>query len=590
MTWSAAALAAILILTLAAFIWGRWKPELVALAALLVATVLGIVPSESAFAGFGHPAVITVAAVLVVSHALSASGLIDRLVRPLDRINGRPILLLTSLTITVAILSAFINNVGALAVLMPVAIRLSRDSGHPPSMYLMPLAFGSLLGGMSTLIGTPPNIIVSGYRLAATGEAFRFFDFAPVGGAAAVAGVAFIVMIGWRLVPRRSAAINSEELFKVGKYLSEARITDTSPAVGKTILAAVPQALQIVSIIRGERRITAPSPYRSLDAGDLVVMMGESDAIDEFVKERGLELVGQDDESRADLLESDDTGLAEAVVMPGSRIIGHSAATLRLRHRHGINLIGIAREGARLGPRLGTTRIRGGDVLLVQGARNEMLAELADFGCLPLADRSIGLGRAARRWPALAIFAATIATVALGWLTAPVSFAVAALLMLAAGVISVRQAYAAIDWPILILLAAMIPVGIAIESTGLADLISRWTLAAATIAPAWIILGLVLVATMFLSDLVNNAAAAVIMCPVALGIAAGLNASPDPFLLAVAIGASCAFLTPIGHQSNLLVMGPGGYRFGDYWRLGLALEGLILLLAVPLLLIVWPLS
>jgi di/tricarboxylate transporter len=588
MTWPAAELAVILIVTLGLFIWGRLRPEVVALAALVAATVLNIIPVEATFSGFAHPAVITVAAVLVLSQALTSSGLVDRIVRPLEGVRERPMLLLASLTISVAILSAFINNVGALAVLMPVAIRLARKSGRPPSLYLMPLAFGSLLGGMTTLIGTPPNLIVSGFRLTALGEPFRFFAFAPVGGTVAIAGIAFMLLVGWRLVPRRAAAFSSGELIKVGEYLSEAKVIEKSPAIGKSIIAVAPQGLQILSIVRGEERIPVPSPYRSLEENDLLVMMGESETIESFVKDQNLELVGQDGEAKAKLIESDDIGLAEAVITPGSRIIGRSATTLRLRQRHGINLIGIAREGARLAPRLGTTRFRAGDVLLVQGARNEMLAELAEFGCLPLADRTIGLGQADRRYRAFAIFAAAIALVATGWLAAPVSFTIAVLLMLATGVISVRQAYAAIDWPILILLAAMIPVGLAIETTGLAALIARGTLAAATLAPIWAILGLVLVATMFLSDLVNNAAAAVMMCPVAIGIALGLEASPDPFLLAVAIGASCAFLTPIGHQSNLLVMGPGGYRFGDYWRLGLLLEVVIAVVAVPALMILWP--
>ncbi|MBX3386297.1 MAG: SLC13 family permease [Phycisphaeraceae bacterium] len=594
MNLTIAAISVILVLTLAAFIWGKWKPEIVALGSLVLCAILGIVPAESAFVGFGHPAVITVAAVLVISRALTASGLVDRLTRPLERTSHRPVLLLTGLMLTVAVLSAFINNVGALAVLMPVTLRLARNSGKPVSMFLMPLAFGSLLGGMTTLIGTPPNLIVSGFRAVAAREngltpvPFAFFDFLPVGGLVAVAGIVFMLTIGWRLVPVRSSRISSDDLIKVGKYLTEATVVESSAAAGKSLRDISPKGLQVLSIIRGERRITAPSPHRTILSHDVLVMMGESAAIEKFVKEQKLELLKPEDELSAELLESEEIALAEGVVMPDARIVGASAKSLRLRERHGINLLGIAREGERLDARLADARFRPGDVLLVQGARESLSSDLADFGCLPLAERDIGLGKADTSLRALAIFVVAIIATVMGWLSAPVAFTGAAMLMVVTGVIGVRQAYAAIDWPVLVLLGAMIPVGLAIESAGLAALIAKGALAATSFAPLWAMLAIVLVATMFLSDLVNNAAAAVMMCPIALAVAAGLNASADPFLLAVAIGASCAFLTPIGHQSNLLVMGPGGYRFGDYWRPGLLLEVVIAAVAVAGLMVFWP--
>lgn len=588
MHWTAFALAALLVVTLALFIWGRWRPEIVALCALLVATISTLVPADSAFSGFGHPAVITVAAILVVSQALMSAGLVDLVARPLDRLKSSPVLLLAGLTIAVALLSSFINNVGALALLMPVAVRLARESARPASLFLMPLAFGSLLGGMTTLIGTPPNLIVSGFRATATGEPFRFFDFTPVGAAVAVVGIAFMVLAGRFFVPHRTGSVGGEDLFKVGPYLTEARISAKSPAIGATLHSLGLHNVQIVSIIRDESRITAPSPYRSLRESDLLVMLGESDAIDKFVKEQKLELVGQDDQHKAELLESEEIGLAEAVVAPGSRMIGATAISMRLRTRHGINLIGIAREGRRIKTRLAETRLRAGDVLLLQGSRNEMLAELTDFGCLPLAERPLALEKSHKRWTALAIFAGAILAVISNLLSAPVAFSACAVLMVIAGVITLRQAYNAFEWPVLLLLGAMIPVGLAIESTGLADAIARAAISLSSVAPPWAMLAVVLIVTMMLSDLVNNAAAAVMMCPIAIGVASGLKASSDPFLLAVAIGASCAFLTPIGHQSNLLVMGPGGYKFGDYWRLGLGLEVIIVLVAIPLLMLVWP--
>jgi di/tricarboxylate transporter len=583
-SWS---LAAILIITLVLFMWGRYKPEVIALGALLLCTLLDIIPVESTFIGFGHPAVITVAAVLVLSQALAAAGLVELATRPLSRLIKYPVLLLAGMTLIVAALSGFINNVGALALMMPIAIGLARQSGKPPSMFLMPLAFGSLLGGMTTLIGTPPNMIVSGFRAKAGGEPFGLFAFAPVGVCVAAAGILTIVL-AWRLIPRRESQVNSEDLVKVGPYLTEAIVTEKSSAVGQTLRDLKPNEVQILAIIRGDRRITAPSAFMHIREGDLLVMMGESEAIEKFTAAKGLAMEVQEEDLKAELLESEEIGLAEAVLMPHSHLIGKTAIETRMRDRHGMNLLGIAREGARIGTRLANTRFRAGDVLLVQGNRADIYAELADLGCLPLAERTIGLAQTKRRWQALAIFLGAIAIVATGLVAAPVSFATAALLMVLTGVLTLRRAYAAIDWQVLILLAAMLPVGLAIESTGLASLIANATMSLSTYVPLWGVLAIVMVVTMFLSDIVNNAAAAVMMCPIAIGVATGLNASPDPFLLAVAIGASCAFLTPIGHQSNLLVMGPGGYRFGDYWRLGILLEAVIVVVSIPALLFFWP--
>jgi di/tricarboxylate transporter len=589
MTGQAWTLSAILVVTLALFVWGRLKPEIVALLALLASAVTGIVSPEAAFSGFGHPAVITVAAVFVLSQALTSAGLVEYLAQPLRRLANRPFLLLTGMTASVALLSAFINNVGALAVFMPIALALARECGRPPSMFLMPLAFGSLLGGMTTLIGTPPNMIVASFRAKATGEPFAFFDFTPVGGLVAVCGIAAVVA-GWRLIPRRTSGVDSEQLFKVGPYLTEVVVGERSDAAGQTLRDLNPGDVQILSIIRGDRRISAPSASQVLRRGDVLVTMGASDAVEKFRTAHGLDLAPQADDLKPDLLETDQIGLTEAVVTPHSRLVGSTAVGMRLRDRHGMNLLGIAREGRHVGLRVRDTPLRAGDVLLVQGNRSELFSELAELGCLPLADRPIPLAHSRRKWRALFLFAASIAAVTFGWMPPPVAFTLAALLMVLTGVLSLRRAYAAMEWPVLILLAAMLPVGLAIETAGLGGLIAHAAVSMAAVVPPWVMLLLLLAATMFLSDLVNNAAAAVMMCPIALQVARGLEASPDAFLMAVAIGASCAFLTPIGHQSNLLVMGPAGYRFGDYWRPGLVLEAVILAVAIPALLWFWPLG
>ncbi|MDJ0972898.1 MAG: SLC13 family permease [Planctomycetota bacterium] len=582
-------LAGLLVTTLGFFLWGRYRHDLVAVMALVVAALTGLVPADRAFEGFGHPAVVTVAAVLVVSAALAASGVVELATRPVQRLTHRPIALLAGLTLTVTVLSAFINNVGALALLMPVAIRLAHESGRSPSLFLMPLAFGSLLGGMTTLIGTPPNLIVSGFREKALGEAFGLFDFAPVGGLVAIGGVLFLVLWGWRLVPQRKSRVGSAELMKVGPYLTEVRVGEGSSAAGKTLAALHMEDVQVLAIVRDKTRIPAPGARRVLRAGDLLVLMGESRAIEKLMGSRQLDLLGHDDQAATALLEGDDTVLVEAVVRPRARMLGQTAIGLNLRRRHGINLLGIAREGARLKGRLAHTRLKAGDVLLLQGAREGLFAELNELGCLPLAERRLTLGQRKKQRSAIGVFLACLGLVAAGLVPAPIAFVAAAALMVVLNVLPLRDAYSAVDWPVIVLLGALIPVGMAIETTGLAGLIAEATIALGQVAPGWVVLGVILIASMFLSDLINNAAAAVMMCPIALAAAQGLDANPDPFLLAVAIGASCAFLTPVGHQSNLLVMGPGGYRFGDYWRIGLALEALIVAIAVPALAFFWPL-
>lgn len=580
-------LAGILVSTLGLFLWGRWRHDIVALMALVSATLVGLVPFDAAFEGFSHPAVVTVAAILVVSQALAASGAVELATRPVQRLAHRPIALLAGLVITVTVLSAFINNVGALALLMPVTIRLARQSGRSPSFFLMPLAFGSLLGGMTTLIGTPPNLIVSGFRAQSTGEPFGLFDFTPVGGLVALGGVVFLVLWGWRLVPERESRVGSAELMKVGRYLTEAAVPPESSAVGKTLAALELGDVQVLAIVREGTRIPAPGGRRTLRADDLLVLMGESEAIESIVESLKLDFAGPEDEKLAALIENDDMVLVEAVVRPSGPIVDRTARQLSLRTRHGISLVGIARQGARISARLANTRIRAGDVLLVQGARDGLFSELADLGCLPLAEREIALGQRKKRSLALGVFAACIGVIAIGLVPAPIAFVAAALLMVLLGVLPLRHAYAAIDWPVIVLLGSLIPVGLAIESTQLAGLIAQSTIALGSVAPTWVVLAVILVTSMFLSDLVNNAAAAVMMCPIAVAAAKGIGAPTDPFLLAVAIGASCAFLTPVGHQSNLLVMGPGGYRFGDYWRIGLMLEALIVAIAVPLLMLLF---
>lgn len=613
---------AILGATVAMFMWGRWRHDMVAMAALLACVLAGLLPAGSAFAGFGHPAVITVACVLVLSRGLQTSGAVDLLARHVLPAKAGIALSLAALIGLGALLSGFMNNVGAMALLMPVAVRLAERLQLAPGQVLMPLAFGTILGGMTTLIGTPPNLIVAGFRQQQGMGSFAMFDFTAVGLSVAVVGVLFIAFVGWRLVPVRKQA--GMEGFDTGAYLTEVRVPEGSASVGQTLhaleLALDKAGAQVVGLVRNDIRVTAPSPYRQVIAGDILVIEAEADALPQLLTALELRLeesrrpeepepedaqpdngdkkqapVATDtpadtpppaEETAAD---SSDIVLMELVILPSSGLEGRSASDLLLRTRYGLNLLAVSRQGHRARTRLRAMPLHAGDLLLMQGPL-ETIAEFAsDNGCVPLAERQLHMPSQRKAWQAGIIMLLSVGAAALGWLPAAIAFALGVLASMALRTVSPRAVYEAVDWPVVVLLAALLPVAGAMESTGTANLMARFMLEHLAQGNAVLGLGLIVVVTMFLSDLMNNAATAAVMCPIALGTANALGASADPFLMAVAIGASCAFLTPIGHQNNTLILGPGGFRFGDYWRLGLPLEVLVVAISMPVLLMAWPL-
>jgi len=584
------AIAAILLVAVVLFVRGQPRYDVVALLALVVAAVLGLVAPAAAFAGFGHPAVITVAAVLVISRGLRNAGAIDLVAGWLAPLSARPLIYLAALTVVVAVASAFMNNVGALAILMPVALESAARQERSPALLLMPLSFGAILGGMSTMIGTPPNVIIASYRAEALGAPYGMFEFAPVGATLALFGVVFLVLLGWRLIPReRAGQTPPEQLFQIDDYMTEVRVPAESELIGKSI-ASLPQTEElnvvVTALIRGPERRPAPSRRSRLRDGDVLVLRGDPTELKGFLDATGLELVG-DEQPVAEQLASDDVALLECVVGAGSRLVRRSAVSLRLRQRYGLNLLAIAREDRRMRARLDRVLFKPGDVLLLQGEAATIHDTLAELGCLPLMTRGLRLGQPRRVALAVALFAAGLAATAFGLMPAALALTIVAVAMVLTELVGPREIYDAVDWPVIVLLGAMIPVGSALESTGLAALVAAALVTVAGSLPLWAVLALVLIATMTLSDVMNNAATAVVMAPIALGIASALGASADAFLMAVAVGASCAFLTPIGHQCNTLVMGPGGYRFSDYWRLGLPLEIIIVAVGVPLILLVW---
>ena len=572
------------------FVVGRPRYDVVALLALLACAMLGLVPAKDVFDGFGHPAVITVAAVLVISRALRNAGVVEIMAAQMARFTGSTVGHIASLTLVCAFCSAFMNNVGALAILMPVALETAAKQKRSPALLLMPLSFGAILGGLSTMIGTPPNVIIAQFREDSTGTAFGMFDFSPVGATLAIAGVIYLIAVGWRLIPgERQGQRPPEEIFQIQDYMTEGRVTAESTVLGRSIASIKgleDNDVLVTALIRGEERRPAPSLRTILREGDILVLRADPTALEGFVKAAGLELVGSED-LKAEELASDEIALVEAVVTSNSLLAERSARTANLRQAHGLNLLAAARHGARIRERLDRFIIHPGDVLLLQGDAGAMPDVLNHLGCLPLMSRGLRLGAGRRVLTALALFAAALAATAFGLLPAAVALLAAVAAMVVLDVLPVNDLYEAIDWPVIILLGAMIPVGGALQSTGAADLMANSLASLSGALPAWVLLTLVLVVTMTLSDIMNNAATAVVMAPISVGIAAAIGASSDAFLMAVAVGASCAFLTPIGHQCNTLVLGPGGYKFNDYWRVGLPLEIIIVLLSVPLIMWIW---
>lgn len=576
--------------TMVLFIWGRLRYDVVAMLALMASLVAGTVAPKEAFTGFGDDIVIIVASALVVSAAVSRSELIETVLRWLVRKLKRFRVQLLVLVGSVTFLSAIIKNIGALAMMMPAAMRMAKKSGNSPSLYLMPMAFGSLLGGLITMVGTSPNIIVSRVREDIVGEPFRMFDYAPVGLGLSVAGLIFL-MFSYRLLPSdRRATASLSEAVNISDYHTEVTVHEDSEAIDTTIaefLSLADGEVAVTGIIRDGKRRPVSLPETMVKPGDVLLLRGTPDALERAVAKAGLELPRQNVE-RAAHDTSDKIGVVEAVVKTNTPIIGRSAASLSLSDRYGVNLIAISRSGERITSRLSETALAAGDVLLLQGPLEELPTRLRELGMLPLAERDLRLGSVRRDVLPVLILAAAMLLTALGIVPVAIAFFGAALAMILTGAISPETAYEAIEWPILVMLGALIPVSEALTTTGVTDLLANWLSGAASGLPVWGAVALILVAAMAVTPFLNNAATVLVMAPIAATFADQLGYKPDAFLMAVAVGAGCDFLTPIGHQSNTLVMGPGGYRFGDYARLGAPLSLMVILLGVPLILFSWP--
>ncbi|WNZ55864.1 SLC13 family permease [Microbulbifer sp. EKSA008] len=603
----------ILSVTITLFIWGRWRHDMVAIAALLTCVFTGLIPPENAFIGFGHPAVVTVACVLILSRGLQNTGAMDALAQRVVRKSGSisvSILLLIGLG---AFLSSFMNNVGALALLMPVAVDMAEKQKVALGRVLMPLSFATILGGMTTLIGTPPNLVVSGFRADSGAGSYGMFDFTPVGLAVAIAGVLFIAFVGWRLVPTRNRTGASS--FETGTYLTEALVEEKSVAAGKN-LREISKMLgtedaQVVGVVHNDARVSPATPWHKVNSGDILVIEAEPESLATCLSNLSLKTVGalgadssgKARQSGSNNTESDSQNktpikaladrtemqLRELVVMPDSPLVGRPMRFSRLAARYQIHLLALSRQGRRSVRRLRSTPLLAGDALLMMGADENLNSFAREKGCVPLASRDISIPNKEKAAIALLAMVLGVAGAAFGLLPAAISFATCVLAFMALKIVPLRNVYDSIDGSVVVLLGTLIAVADVMESTGAADLVAQVLLDVLAQGSAVLALGLILVVTMTLSDFMNNVATAAVMCSIAMSTAEQLAVNPDSFLMAVAIGASCAFLTPVGHQNNTLILGPGGFEFGDYWKMGLPLELLVLVVSIPMLLWVWPL-
>jgi len=581
----------IVIFMMGLFAWGRLRYDLVAVLALLTAIAAGIVPPNKAFTGFSDDIVVIVASALVVSAAVGRSGVVERTVRMLGPYLTTMTRQIVALVGSVTLLSGFVKNIGALAMLMPIAFQLARRTGTSPSSLLMPMSFGALLGGIVTLVGTSPNIIVARLREQLLGEPFHMFDFTPVGAGIAIVGVIFLVF-GWRLLPAdRKGAVSMDAAFNLEGYTTEVTVPEDSPAAGVTVKSLEElgeNEIEVITLIRGQTRRYEPAGNAQIKAGDILILRGEPQALERIVALEKLQLLRGKKDQEQDT-PGDEIGVMEAVITSDSQLIGSSAGQLKLFDRHGVTLLAVSRRGRRIANRLRTVKLRAGDVIVLQGNLTTMPETLGELHCLPLAERDLNIGRKGSLVP-IAVLAAAMALVAFNLVPVAVAFFGAAVILLLAGSLSLRDAYDAIEWPILIMLGALIPVSEALRTTGGTDLIAGWLSSAAGALPPLGAIALIMAAAMAVTPFMNNAATVLVMGPIAATFATNLKQNPDPFLMAVAIGAACEFLTPIGHQCNTLVMGPGGYRFGDYWRLGLPLSLIVLVVGVPLIAFFWPVS
>ncbi len=583
---------ALIILIFGFLVWGRFRYDLVAFTALVVAFLIGVIPKDEVFAGFGHPAVVIIALVLIISRGLNRSGAIELLAKKLissTRSLGTHISIMSSVA---AGLSAIMNNVAALALLMPMDIEAATKAKRSPALTLMSLSFASILGGMITLIGTPPNVVIATFREDALGAPYEMFDFAPVGLIVAGVGVLYVALVGWRFIPvARSENNTISQLSDLNGYVFELSIPEEAKFVDQTFKSVETIAnendIQILKIIRRGKEVSGNIRNEMLRKGDVLVVEGGPESIDQFLGLGGLEYTSS---KKHEQIASEGSALIEVAVPESSRLAGRSVMDLKLLYGQGVLLLGISRRGNQIRERLRKERIQPGDLLLLEGPEDRLGEVVEWLECLPLADRGLELIQRGKAWVAVGIFMAAITCAAIGWVYLPLALAAVVVAYISIKVVTLSQVYQSVEWSVIVLLASMIPIGAALEASGGTDIIANQIVGWTAGMPTVVVLAVLMIVTMTLSDVLNNVATALIAAPIGVEIASRLGANPDSFLMAVAVAASCAFLTPIGHKNNTIIMGPGGYKFGDYWRMGLPLEILVVIVGLPAILYFWPLN
>lgn len=587
----------VLLTVFALLLWGRIRYDVVAFGALIVASMGGAVSQDALFDGFAHPATVIIALVLIISEGLKSSGAIEVLARYLISASRKLRLHIAIMSTVAAALSAVMNNVAALALLMPVDMQAARKAKRSPALSLMPVSFASILGGMVTLIGTPPNVVIATFREQSLGSSYSMFDFAPVGLIVAIVGVTYVTIIGWKFIPaERSKHDSAEELMDLNKYIAEGKVKDSSIAIDKTLqdLRKIAKdehdVEELTGLVRQGKRLAGEIYLEVIRKGDVIVMKGRPQAIEQFIGSAGLEYAGGE---KHEGVTSETRELLEVAVPEGARIAGRSAFDLGLLYRHEVTLLGVSRNGKRFHDRVRKLRIKVGDMLLLIGNEKSLDKVVEWLGCLPLADRKeqpLQVHQRNKAWLAVLTFAAAVLTASFGLLYLPVALGAVAVIYLLFRIVPPSQVYEKVQWPVIVLLGCLIPIGTALEKSGGTALIAQGIIDWSQGLPVVAVLAILMIVTMTLSDVLNNVATALIAAPIGLSIAQQLGVSPDPFLMAVAVAASCAFLTPIGHKNNTIIMGPGGYKFGDYWRMGLPLEILVVSIGLPVILLVWPLA
>jgi len=575
-----------------AFMWGKFRYDLVALLTLLTVVAFGILPADQALVGFTHPAVVIVVSMFVLSQALVDSGIVEYVTGRLSGLAGRPIIQLVVLTAFVAVMSGFLANVGALAFAIPIAVKMAKESEVSPSMFLMPVAFASHLGAFLTLFGSASNLIVSGFREDAVGAGFAVFSFAPLGAVIIIIGVLFLALAGWRFIPRRDTENSGLDLFSVSNYLTEMKVPEGSKAAGsrlKEIPLPDDDNIDFIAVIRGGARFDNPSLEFVLEPGDVILMQDDAEALSEMKDENGLELVGR--RAREAQLENDDETVdMESVVTQDSPLVDHSWKEVPLAVHYGVNLLAASRSGGQLDKHLDDLQFQAGDVLLLRGRKDSIRHTIQELGCLPLESRDLTFGRPRKILATLGLFTVAIGTASLGFLPVHIVFLAAAVLAVVFGLVGIKRAYENINWSVIVLLGAIISFGEALVVSGAADQLAVGITSLSSYLSPTLMVVAVLVVTTLLSDFVNANVSAVVMAPVAITVAQTLGVSVDPFLMTVIVGANMAFLTPTAHESNTLVMGAGGYKYRDFWKLGLPMEIIIAVVSVPLILHIWPLN